>query len=113
MSGIGADVAHVLREVLAWRMSAGSWRQVDALLAGAERALAEGDVDELAALASELVLLGPDRIVALDGVGAPPPAVRDRLNRLVHQLGDVLATGEPAPHRPTGEEAPAARRGHD
>jgi hypothetical protein len=100
LAEISAETSELLAEVLDWRLAPDGWRVVDGLLGAIEDSLARSDAGELAAVTAEIeVLGGPSRIIPVgdpSDPGAPPRSVRDRLNRLVHQLGGVTATGEPA-----------------
>lgn len=94
-----AAVLGVLAGVRAWRLPAARWPAVLELLQELEAALAAGAPDEAAAVAAELEVMGPDRVVPAGSAPPseqPPPRVLERLNHLVHSLGGVTARPQPS-----------------
>jgi hypothetical protein len=64
-----------------------------------DAALAANDAKALAAATIDLELAGPVRITRIGTVPVvpPPPAIRDRLNRLVYALGGAPAADQDEP----------------
>jgi hypothetical protein len=97
--GVRTDALDVLSDALSWRLVGPRWAAIEQVLAAMDAALAAGDVAALAAATTDLELAGPVRITRIGAVPVvpPPPAIRDRLNRLVHSLGGVPAADQPDP----------------
>jgi hypothetical protein len=96
--GVRADALDVISDVLSWRLADTRWAAIEQVLAAMDAALTAGDVPTLALATTDLELAGPVRITRIGAppVVPPPPAVRDRLNRLVYSLGGVPAADQPA-----------------
>lgn len=93
-------VLGVLADVRAWRLPAARWPEVLQLVSELDAALADEAFDEAAAVAAELEVVSPDRVVPAGSTvppGPPPPDVLERLNHLVHSLGGVTAHPQPRP----------------
>jgi hypothetical protein len=95
--GVRADALDVISDALSWRLADTRWAAIEQVLAAMDAALAASDVATLAAATTDLELAGPVRITRIGAapVVPPPPAVRDRLNRLVYSLGGVPAADQP------------------
>lgn len=83
------DALDVLRVTLVWRLTEGRWRTVAQAADALAAALAAGDDAAFRAAVHDLALAGPVRAVS---AGNPPtePApdpVRERVNELIHTLG--------------------------
>ena len=90
-SEIHSEALEILGSVLTWHMPRQQWtyagQAVDALTA----AVAAGDLPAVVAAIADLELLGPVRLVRIgesdeDEPQTPPEPVRDRINRLIHDL---------------------------
>jgi hypothetical protein len=94
-----ADALDTVSDALSWRLADTRWAAIEAVLAAMDAALAAGNVTALTAATAELELSGPVRITRIGAVPVvpPPPAIRDRLNRLVHSLGGVQVADQPEP----------------
>ncbi|MFC8849198.1 MULTISPECIES: CATRA system-associated protein [unclassified Micromonospora] len=82
------DLISMLREAQGWRLTEGKWQEVGRLIADLEKALADGDNAALRRVLDTLEVAGEVRITRI-GASMPqpvPPRLRDRLNRLVHEL---------------------------
>ncbi|WP_144082587.1 CATRA system-associated protein [Micromonospora sp. DH13] len=82
------DLISMLREAQGWRLTDGKWQEVGRLVEDVEKALAGGDDAALRRVIDTLEVAGEVRITRI-GASTPqpvPPRLRDRLNRLVHQL---------------------------
>jgi hypothetical protein len=97
--GVRADALDVLSDALSWRLADARWAAIDQVIAAMSAALEADDVAALAAATADLELAGPVRITRIGAVPVvpPPPAVRDRLNQLVHSLGGVPAADQSEP----------------
>jgi hypothetical protein len=84
-----AEALDVVSDALQWRLAEARWQAIEQVLIAMDAALAAGNVDALAAATADLELAGPLRITRIGAtpVVPPAPAVRARLNRLVHSLG--------------------------
>ncbi|WP_431908255.1 CATRA system-associated protein [Micromonospora carbonacea] len=83
------ELIAMLREAQDWRLTDGQWQEVGHLVEDAEKALAGGDAAALRRLIDTLEVAGEVRITRIGATSTPqpvPPPIRDRLNRLVHQL---------------------------
>ncbi|MEV5822393.1 CATRA system-associated protein [Micromonospora harpali] len=83
------DLVSMLREAQGWRLTDGKWQEVGRLVEDVEKALAGGDAAALRRLTDTLEVAGEVRITRIGAASTPqpvPPPIRDRLNRLVHQL---------------------------
>src|SRR5689334_11872934 len=98
-ASVRAEALDVISDVLSWRLAGTRWVAIEQVLAAMDAALAAGDVTALATATTDLELAGPVRItrIGADPVVPPPPAIRDRLNQLVHSLGGVPAADQPDP----------------
>lgn len=96
---VRTEALDVLSDALSWRLAGPRWATIEQVLAAMDAALAAGDVAALATATAGLELAGPVRVtkIGADPVVPPPPAIRDRLNRLVHSLGGVQAADQPDP----------------
>jgi CATRA-associated small protein len=96
---VRAEALDVISDALSWRLAGTRWAAIEQVLVAMDAALAAGDVTALATATTDLELAGPVRItrIGADPVVPPPPAIRDRLNQLVHSLGGVPAAGQPDP----------------
>jgi phage tail protein X len=98
-ASVRAEALDVISDALSWRLAGTRWAAIEQVLAAMDAALAAGDVTALATATTDLELAGPVRItrIGADPVVPPPPAIRDRLNQLVHSLGGVPAADQPDP----------------
>ncbi|MBO3747394.1 hypothetical protein J5X84_15055 [Streptosporangiaceae bacterium NEAU-GS5] len=86
------DAAGVLRRAIGWEMSPARWEKVTEILSALESALEKADDEDLRRATVQLKLASPTRITRITGkqdadVKEPPPGpIRERLNRLVHEL---------------------------
>ncbi|MEU7921948.1 CATRA system-associated protein [Micromonospora zamorensis] len=82
------DVLAILNDLAEWELAAERWDRVNRLVDALGHAVAAGDPDAVASVTIELELLGPLRATRLGTtpVGPPPAPVRERVNRLVHEL---------------------------
>ena len=96
---VRTEALDVLSDALSWQLAGRRWAAIEQVLAAMDAALAAGDVTALATATTDLELAGPVRVtrIGADPVVPPPPATRDRLNRLVHSLGGVPAADQPDP----------------
>jgi hypothetical protein len=95
------DAIDILNDVLQWELTTARWEQVDRLIEALGLALAADDRDTFVAALTELELLGPVRATRLGAtpvVPAPAP-IRERANRLVHEL----PTASTSPRRTVDE----------
>ncbi len=112
-AGIHGQVADLLADIRDhWQLPEPAWEPVSGLLNELEQALGDGDADRIGAATFELGLAGGWRIsrIPTGPVLTPaPPATRDRLNRMVYELGGVTAPVGPAtdqaPEPPVRPEA--------
>jgi nucleoside phosphorylase len=112
---VRAWVVAVLDQVVSWRLAPRQWNRVLEYL-DEMRLEAPG---ALRTVAEELASADPDaaesRRVTRIGVDAPvepTPAVRERVNQLIHALGGEVTAAAPAsPPAPAGSPAPAALLG--
>jgi len=90
---VRAEALDVLSDALQWRLAEARWQAIEQVLITMDAALEADDLDALAAATADLELAGPLRITRIGATPVVPPAppVRDRLNRLVHSLGEVTA----------------------
>lgn len=88
-----AEALDVVSDARQWRLNETRWRSLEQILAAMDAALAAGDTAALMTATANLELAGPVRLTRIGAtpVLPPPPAVRDRLNRLVHSLGGAPA----------------------
>jgi hypothetical protein len=86
----------VVEDALEWRLHPSRWERIAPIVAALTEALEHGDREALVTATADLELAGPLRITRIgdDPLVPPPPPVRDRLNRLVHTLGDVAVADE-------------------
>ena len=98
-ASVRAEALDVISDARSWRLAGTRWAAIEQVLAAMDAALAAGDVTALATATTDLELAGPVRItrIGADPVVPPPPAIRDRLNELVHSLGGVPAADQPDP----------------
>ena len=83
-----ADARDVVSDALGWYMPTERWLEVDELVTAMEAALALDQNDDLAAIATELELMGPPRVIRVGTSPVPaPPDLADRIAVLVHALG--------------------------
>jgi hypothetical protein len=95
--GVRADALDVISDALSWQLADARWAAIEQILVTMDAALTAGSSVDLAAATTDLELAGPVRITRIGAVPVvpPPPAVRDRLNQLVHSLGGARATDQP------------------
>jgi hypothetical protein len=86
-----AEALAAVSSALHWRLADGRWQTIDQVLVSMDTALAAGDTDAFQAAVADLELMGPLRITRIGDAPAVPPSppVRERINQLVHSLGDV------------------------
>jgi hypothetical protein len=98
-SGVRAEALDVISDALVWRLADARWSAIEETLAAMDAALAANDAKALAAATIDLELAGPVRITRIGAVPVvpPPPAIRDRLNRLVYSLGGTPAADQDEP----------------
>lgn len=84
----GNGALKVLRHAGQWELSAARWEVVERCLTAMRAAVADRDAELLEDAAAQLSLVGPVRIVRIGDPGRfpAPPAVRERLNQLIHLL---------------------------
>lgn len=93
------EALDVVSDALQWRLNETCWQSLEEILAAMDAALAASDIAALVAATADLELAGPVRLTRIGATPAvpPPPAVRDRLNRLVYSLGGAPAEGQEEP----------------
>lgn len=87
----------ILDEVSEWQATVDDWVYVAGLVEAVDSAMGNGDWIRLRDLLDELERASPLRATRLgdkpdEPVGPPPEQVRERTNRLVHDLRDRTAT---------------------
>ena len=86
------DAREVALDILDWQTTEAEWVEIAELLAVVVAAVASGDLAALRTATVGLEALSPERITRLGEkrpVRTPPPEpVRERVNRLVHELDD-------------------------
>lgn len=86
------DAREVALDILDWQTTEAEWVEIAELLAVAATAIASGDLAALRTATVGLEALSPERITRLGDerpARTPPPKpVRERVNRLVHELDD-------------------------
>ncbi|MGP4115440.1 CATRA system-associated protein [Streptomyces sp. 4N509B] len=86
--GLRAEALDLLREVGAWRLGRHQWGVAERRLAAMADALARGEVRAFRGALYDLELI-PQRAVRLeDDVLSAPPPVRERLDEIMHTLGE-------------------------
>jgi hypothetical protein len=85
---IRQEALSVLRGMRLWKLPHTRWEAIAGILASMTAELEAGNLDAVAEATVQLEIAGP---VRLDWIGAPPaeeppPPVRERINRLIHQL---------------------------
>jgi hypothetical protein len=85
------EALEVVEDALEWRLHPCHWERIAPIVAALIEALEHGDRQALVTATADLELAGPLRITRIgdDPLLPPPPAVRDRLNRLIHTLGGL------------------------
>jgi hypothetical protein len=96
---IRAEALDVISDALGWRLADTRWQAIEPVLVAVDAALTAGDLAALTAATADLELAGPLRItrIGTPPVVPPPPAIRDRLNRLVYSLGGAPAADQEQP----------------
>ena len=90
-----ASIFRVLDYILELELSQARWERVSDMLAIAIEAAAAGDLGGLRGAMSELLAVGPVRVIRISGgpVGPPPPKVRERQDALRQAVRVLPATG--------------------
>lgn len=105
----------VLRDATLWRLSPARWELLAELLDAAAAACAAGDGAALDAASAGLEAAGAERVTR---IGTPPgeparepapPAVRERLNQLIHALSGPGADARAREESPSGAPRPGDR----
>ncbi|MEU8082590.1 CATRA system-associated protein [Micromonospora sp. NPDC049101] len=89
LSAEDAEVAvDILRALLAQEFAETRWDEVERLINALKDAVAAGNFDAFDAAVVELELVGPIRVTRLGSIPVvpPPSRVRERVNRLIHEL---------------------------
>jgi len=91
------DAIDALGDVLEWRLTAARWEFISGILGRMTAAATQPHGVALREATVELELASPWRINRFgDEVKGPPPKpVRDRVNQLVHTLGEEPPTRDP------------------
>lgn len=92
----GDRTAALLAEAQGWELNRERWQEITRVLDSVEDAVRRRDPDDLVADADNLKRLGPVRIVRIGATHRPeppPPDVRERLVRIVHELHGLVAAG--------------------
>jgi len=86
------DALDVLAELPYWRLAPSRWEHVAGLVDRLAAAIEARDVREFRDATADLELSGPVRAVRIGTaeVTREPAPVRDRRNRLIHTLGDIV-----------------------
>lgn len=89
-ANVRAEALEVVSDALQWRLADARWQAIEQVLVAMDTAVESSDMEALLAATADLELMGPLRITRIGDIPAVPPVppVRDRLNRLVHSLGD-------------------------
>lgn len=105
-AGTRTEALDVISDALQWRLADARWAAIEEVLAAMDAALSANDTEALAAATADLELAGPVRITRIGAVPVvpPPPAIRDRLNRLVHSLGGSPEAHQAEPGRAGSDE---------
>jgi hypothetical protein len=87
---IRASAVAVLRHILRWELTEVRWNQVTETIDIAIAADASGDMDALQEATIQLEAAGPVRVTRIGATPQvpPPPPVRERVNNLIHALGE-------------------------
>ncbi|TMR07013.1 hypothetical protein ETD83_02415 [Actinomadura soli] len=89
-----AELLDILREMREWSMSGRRWREVEAALDIAIRALADGDVESLSESVKTVESADPTRMLPLGeegDEGTMTEPVRERAEVLRDRISDMLA----------------------
>lgn len=96
------DALSTVRLVPRWTLSADGWPRVDAALERLRAAIASGSAREVTGAMAQLEDLGPTRLSAVGGSTgaasgrqAPPPAVLELVNTLVHPADGWTSRSQP------------------
>jgi hypothetical protein len=108
---IQAEALDVLSDAFSWSLAEERWQQIYRVLTTMAAALEHGDAAALTEATAHLELAGPPRLIPIGTDTAPPPPVRDLLNKLVHALGGVPAGGRPPEHGDDGAPDADSSRG--
>jgi hypothetical protein len=101
-----AEALAVVQDALEWQLAELGWQAVEQMLITMHAAVEVGDPRALAAATADLEMIAPVRVIKIGApANPPPPPVRDRLNRLVHSLGDASTAQRPQPQDPRAAEA--------
>lgn len=100
------DALGVLRDVLVWRLPPDRWAAVGHIIDHIEPALGAGDGSVIKSAVGELDRMSPVRIteIGTEPTVPPPPRVRERTVRLIHDLGGTADRGANGSTQGRGEE---------
>ena len=92
-----ADALDVLGDVPLWRMPAGQWERIVAVVEAMSQAAADRDAAGLAHATADLEMLGPVRATPLGSAPKvpPPPRLHPLRNHLVRALSEIESTPWP------------------
>jgi hypothetical protein len=109
--GISQSALMVLDDVLVWKLPLERWDQIVQIVESMSVATTAGDAGALHESTADLEFCGPVRIPRIGPTPRvpAPPAVRERVNRLVHTLtGETPATKKADGNTPRGKDDSAA-----
>jgi hypothetical protein len=111
-SELHAEALEILGHLLTWHLPSGRWAQAEQVIDEVATAMASGDLPALDRAIAGLELLGPVRVTRIgesseSQLTPPPDPVRERVNRLIHSLG------QPARPDPAQRAARPGARGAD
>jgi hypothetical protein len=94
------DAVDVLHDALEWNLVPDRWRLVEQAVGELTVALAAGDEPGFRRAVSDVELAGPVRAVTARtppkaDPGPTPTPLRERINELIHQLGDSPVESSP------------------
>jgi hypothetical protein len=88
--GTRSDARTVLSEVLEWQASAEEWEFIAKLVDAVTNAVANNDAAAVQTAIVDLDYASPTRVPPINKSAkqSPPQEIRERVNHLVHSLGD-------------------------
>lgn len=97
-SEANAEALAILGYVLTWQMQPERWAEAEQIIGALAEAVANGDVPAMTLQTANLELLGPLRVIRMGELGEaemlpPPDPVRERVNHLIHVLGEPVRPG--------------------
>lgn len=96
-----SEALEILGSVLTWHMLRQRWTHAGQAVDALAVAVAADDLPAIVRAIADLELLGPVRLIRIgesdeDKPQTPPEPVRDRVNRLIHELRQVSQQGSAA-----------------